>query len=109
MQVKGTGRIGKIEKKTSQKGKDYAYVSIATSYKVNEVWETIWYKGVAFGECNVEKGDLVSFEGNMDANVYTNKDGVKVVEPKLILNVLAKLEKKEKTADEQFQKDDINW
>jgi single-stranded DNA-binding protein len=112
MQVKGTGRIGKIDKKTSAKGTAWASLSLATSYKVNEVWETIWYKAVCFGEVSVEKGDLVSFEGHLDANVYTNKEGVKIIEPKLVLKVVEKVQKtksEEAVAIASADTSTVNW
>lgn len=64
---------------TSKNGKPYIQLSIATSRKVGDGYETDWHNVTVFGNqaVPVKKGDIVFVSGQYVTNTWQDKDGSK--------------------------------
>lgn len=82
-----TGRIGRLELKTSRGGNAIMNFSVATDdlTKVDGKWDTktSWHRCVTFGKTaermdkHLFPGSIVSIEGRLDYSSVTRDDGVK--------------------------------
>lgn len=81
-QVFLSGKVGQDAKSgTTQKGTQWANVSLATSKKVKEEWVSTWHRVVAWGKqasklAQAKKGDKLFVTGEIQNGSY-EKDGVK--------------------------------
>jgi single-strand DNA-binding protein len=92
-----TGRIGNDpELKTSQSGKPYLRLSVATHSMIRKgedetkLKTTTWHRVIVFGfqatlcMAYLKKGSKVLVEGRLEQNTYTNKNGEKTTITNLI-------------------------
>lgn len=104
VQIEGT--LGKdVETGVTEKG-EYANFSVAVSddwkdKAGNWVKVTHWVRIVAYNEVvaqvkNLKKGDLVSLEGQLTDDSYTDKEGVKVKNNKVVISRADPLERASK-------------
>ncbi|HRK02712.1 MAG TPA: single-stranded DNA-binding protein [Oligoflexia bacterium] len=78
------GRVGnELELKTSQNGKPYLRISLATHGNGTSGESTQWHRIVVFGaqaeNCAryLQKGSLIFVEGSSETSTYTDADGKK--------------------------------
>ena len=75
------GRVGKVDLQCTQNGDAVLNFSVATTMRIDSVFDTQWYQCSMWGQraeniCEyVEKGNFVGVTGQLQINHYENKHG----------------------------------